>query len=59
MTSEADRARAAELAAEAREHEAKLEWREAHDLYKESLALHHDEAVEASYLRVRAAIYPA
>jgi hypothetical protein len=59
MTSEADRARAAELAAEAREREAQLKWREAHDLYKQSLALHHDDAVEASYLRVRAALYPA
>ena len=59
MTSDTDRARAAELAAQARELEAELKWREAHDLYKESLALHHDDAVEASYLRVRAAIYPA
>ena len=59
MTSEADQARAAALADQAREREAQLKWREAHDLYKESLALHHDEAVEASYLRVRAAIHPA
>jgi hypothetical protein len=59
MTSDTDRARAAELAAQARELEAQLKWNEAHALYKESLALYHDDAVEASYLRVRAAIYPA
>jgi hypothetical protein len=59
MTSETDRARAAELAAQARELEAQYKWVQAHALYEESLALHHDDAVEASYLRVRAAIYPA
>jgi hypothetical protein len=56
--SEADRARAAELAAKAREHEERLEWVEAHDLYKQSLALHHDDEVKAAYQRVRATIYP-
>jgi len=58
QSSDADRARAAELAAKARELAERQQWTEAHELYEQSLALHHDDAVEAAYLRVRAAIYP-
>lgn len=55
---DADRERAAELAAEAREHFDRQEYREARPLYEESLRLHEDPDVREAYMLLLSALGP-
>ena len=56
--SDADRERAAELAAEARELFDRRQYRQARPLYEESLRLHEDAEVRAAYQTLMSAIGP-
>lgn len=56
--SDADRERAAELAAEARELFDRQEYRQARPLYEESLRLHEDADVREAYQTLMSAIGP-
>ena len=56
--SDEDRAKAAELAAEARELHANKDYYAARELYEQSLRLHEDEDVRVSYSRLMATIGP-
>ena len=58
MTSDEDRAKAAELAAEARELHANKDYYAARERYEQSLRLHEDEDVRVSYSRLMATIGP-
>ena len=58
MTAEDDRARAAELAVEARALHAGKDYYAARVRYEESLRLYEDEVVRADYQRLMATIGP-
>jgi hypothetical protein len=57
-TSDADRARAAELYAEARRLHEEKDYYAARERYQESLALQEDEEVREAYMRLMATIGP-
>ena len=56
--SDADRERAAKLAAEARELVDRQEYRQARPLYEESLRLHEDAEVREAYQTLMSALGP-
>jgi len=58
VTSEEDRRRAAELAAQARELHERQQYLQARPLYQESLKLHEDEDVRRAYSKLLATIGP-